>query len=169
MKKTLGIVALALVVAVLGCGRFGANSETAGNKAANSSPEPTAKLVDLPSLLDKSVDEMNTILGQHQKESVGTVTFAIPKGSVYALYDMKSKKQVLLSFKFEPQTAEGMTFLGYPTAEKLGQAIGLEITGTPAKSEYEDKYYDYTINGKKCELTVGKIREAYNEAKLYCP
>jgi hypothetical protein len=133
----------------------------------HTSPAPVVKLVDLPALVGKSVDEMNTILGQQQKESGPSVTYKIPKGSVYAQYS--NKKQVILSFTFEPQTAEGMTFRGYPTAEKLGQAVGLEIKGTPSSTEYEDKYNDYMVAGKKCELTVGKMLEAYNEVKLYCP
>ncbi|HVF46199.1 MAG TPA: hypothetical protein VNA17_01395 [Pyrinomonadaceae bacterium] len=165
------LILLVLAMVVMGCGRFGADGGTAGNSSANAKavPAPVTKLVDLPALLGKSVDEMNTIIGQQQKESVGSVRYKLPKGHVYAGLD-KDKKAVLVSFTFETQTAEGMSFSGYPTAEQLGQAVGLEIKGTPSPiSKYEDKYYDFMVAGKKCELSVTKLLEAYNEAKLYCP
>jgi len=162
-------VLFVLAAVAVGCGKLtGGGSGTSGNNVANVSSTPVPKVVDLSALLGKSVEEMNTALGQQQKLSVGSVTYTVPKGTVYAQYN-KENKQVMISFSYKPEITAEFSVLGYPSVEKLGQAVGLEIKGKPSESEYEDKYYDYMINGKKCELTVKKMQGAYTGADLYCP
>jgi hypothetical protein len=137
---------------------------------------PVVKAVDIPSLVRKSHDEINKIVGQESKESVGTASWTLPKtkdnphgGTLHVVYS-KDKKASMISLNLETiQVGDLGSSSGHTTAERLGQLAGLEIKGTPSKSEYEDKYYDFMVNGKKCELTAGKLLESYNSVKLYCP
>ncbi len=159
-----------LVVVVLGCGRFGASSGPVSNSSANSnsSAKPVKKLVDLPSLLGKSVDEMNTILGQKQTQKMYSVDYEIENGSVYAQYDNITKKQTVLRFTFREMEIDGRKVRGFVTSKALEQAVGLDLTGTPEMSEYEEVRKDYMINGKKCDVTVKKMLEAYTSISLMC-
>lgn len=163
------LVLCVMAAVVLGCGRLSGDDKAGGNTAANAgtSPAPVEKFVDLTALQGKSVDEVNKALGQNEKERSGMVNYQLPKGKLLVQYN--KGKQVMLGFKIDPIMVDGMSFTGYPTAAWLGQAVGLDIKGTPSSSEYQDKYYDFMVNGQKCELTVGKLLEAYNEASLYCP
>ena len=169
---------LVILVVVLGCGRLGGSSNTSSNSGGNtkSGPPPVARAVDIPSMVGKSHEEINKIVGQDSKLSVGTASWTLPKttanphgGTLHVVYS-KDKKASMISLNLETiQVGELGSSSGHTTAERLGQLAGLEIKGTPTKSEFEDKYYDFMVNGKKCELTAGKLLGTYNSLKLYCP
>ena len=170
---------LVVLMVVLGCGRFGGGSSNTGsNNAANTNtgPAPVAKAVDIPSMVGKSHEEINKIVGQDSKLSVGTASWNLPKttanphgGTLHVVYS-KDKKASMISLNLDTiQVGEMGSSSGHTTAERLGQLAGLEIKGTPTKSEFEDKYYDFIVNGKKCELAAGKLLGTYNSLKLYCP
>ena len=166
----LKIVLFTLVVVVSGCGRFGASSGPVSNSSANSntSTAKSAKIVDLSQLQGKTVAEMNTILGKNEKESI-SVSYDLPEAFVIAVFTDKTK-QDMVSFTLKTTDAGGKTIAGYPSAELLGDAIGLTIKGTPTSTTaLGEKYEEYMLNGKKCDLTVKKIAGAYRNAELYCP
>ena len=163
------LVLFVLGLAVLGCGRFGAGSGSTSNSSANvnTSTAKVPKIVDLSQLQGKTVAEMNTILGKNEKEGL-TVSYELPEGFVTAVFTDK-KKQDLVSFNLKTSTADSTPLKGYQFVEELGQALGLTITGTPTSTTaLGEKYEDYMLNGKKCDLTVKKIGGAYREAELYC-
>lgn len=163
-------VLMILVAVVMGCNRIGKDSGPVSNTAANtnSSAKPVKKLVDLPALLGKSVDEMNTILGQKQTQKLYSVDYEIENGSVYAQYDNNTKKQTVLKFTFKETEIDGKKVRGFVTSKDLERAVGLDLTGTPEMSEYEEVRKDYMINGKKCDVTVKKMLEAYTAVSLMC-
>ncbi len=159
-----------LAAMVLGCGRFGAGSGPVSNSSANTNTSTTkvAKIVDLSQLVGKTVAEMNTILGQGKVDST-SATYDIPQGFIIASFS-KDKKVDSLTFSLNSSTADSTPIKGYQFAEELGQATGLAISGTPTSTTtYEDKYDEFMLNGKKCELTVKKIAGSYRGARLYCP
>jgi hypothetical protein len=170
-------VLLVVLAVVLGCGRFGGGTTGSNSEVnTNSASTPVAKAVDIPNVIDKSHDEINRIVGQQSKMEGGSASWQIPKsagnphgGSLNVVYS-KDKKASLVSLTLDTIYLDGgQSSSGYPTAERLGQLAGLDIKGTPSQSTYEDKYYDFMVNGKKCELTAGKLLESYNSLKLYCP
>lgn len=160
-----------LIFAVVGCGRFGGGAGSGANNAAASTPRSVEKAVDIPGLFDKSHEEINKVVGQDSKVSVGTASWELSKGTLHIVYS-KDKKPGMITYKVRTQDlGGGMSSSGYVTAEELGRAVGLDLKDkTPSpSSKYTDKYYDFMINGKKCEVSVSKLLESYNEISVMLP
>ena len=167
MKKLIPVLIILAAVA-LGCSRFAPGSGQSANNAAPSST-PVPKLVDLPALLGKSVDEVNKILGQNEKLSGGTVSFKAPKGRITMVYSKEGKQGLVSYNQTEAETYGGESFYGYSTAKELAQSAGIDLQGkepTDGAIPSEKTLYDFVINGQKTELTLKKIGDRFTEVQI---
>jgi len=164
MKITLPVIVL--VIAVLGCGRFGTGSgSNAGTNDApktNSTPAAPVKAFDMPSLVDKSRDEVKKIMNVTPKSEDPWLEYDLPQGYLTIWYT--KGKQSHLSFDLKSIQVGSQTASGFASPEQLGDLVGIDVHGKPLPTENGGfyKYEGLNLNGKPRNVTFHKVGNGFS-------
>lgn len=154
MKKIFLIVALSLVV--LSCNMMRSNSPSTVEPTPSPSPVTPKKIIDVPSLLGKTRDEIKNIIGLTPKYVTESRTYG-----VHSLIDGYEFKDIgTATIQFENGKFIELTFnidqiksVILDTPEQLGDMVGVDVHGKPPTTNNtfrnEVTYDDFIINGVK--------------------
>ena len=158
MRITLPIILLTL--AVLGCGRFGAGTETGSNAAkTNAAPASAGKAVDMPSLVGKSPEDIKKIVGTEPRFETPYLSFDLPQGTLTV--DYAKGKQTTIGFDAKAP--------GFDSAEKLGDVVGIDVKGkTESNASGEYHYYEGLGAGGKAlpQVTFHKAGDKFDHVSI---
>lgn len=159
---------LLLTLCVLGCSKFGPDTNTTSNSnAANAKPSPAqiAKLVDLPATIGKSKDEIKRMISDTPRNEDPWLEYSLPDYELTFRFD--KGKADYANFTFKPIAVGSSTIYGLDTAEQIGTMAGVDIKGkTPkATSELADTY-EQEIGGKKVEVSFYKISGKFTSVMI---
>jgi len=151
---------IALMLAVLACGRFGAGSNADSNSAkSNSAPPAVAKAVDLPGLVGKSNEEIKTIVGVEPRFETPYLAIELPQGELTV--DSMKGRQTSIGFK-----AKGT---GFATPDKLGDLVGIDLKGIPVPTS-SGEYYFYddvkTPRGTLKRVSLHKTGDSFDQISI---
>jgi len=161
MKNTLPF--LLLVICVLGCSKFGPDTASTSNTSANNSApkiEPK-KMIDVPSLLGKSTDEVKKIVGSEPKdESAYTVNWSV-KDSYDLGVDLDKGKAKAVNFALPGG-------LGADKPEQIAVLAGVDLAGkTPDfHTESFTSYKGLKVGSGTAEATFHQIGETFRSVRL---
>lgn len=150
----------------ISCGNDAANvnkSESPGKSPAPGTPRPEAPKVwaNLPSLANKTPEEVESMAGKH----VTLTPITEPPQEVpgeYRTYDLPDMKEAL-SVRFYKGKAVAFTVnvpkgKEFKTAQELGDAVGFDVKGKPAAkaTEFMSQWNGQFGTAKFAEITIGK-------------
>lgn len=173
-KMTRSIPLLIIVAVVLGCNLFRGTTNT-NSGPANTAPERAKKLVDIPSLIGKPLDEVKKELGEPAQKISDTIhkwkfDQGGPRGDLTLYCDYRKPSKVeRIGFSMETIYAEGYAFSGFPTYDKLGDTVGIDVRGKTPKSSDESetgsvKFEKIDLNGKNVdEIEFKKMLGSFTE------
>lgn len=132
---------LILVLSTLSCALF-------------TEPVKPTQIVDLPSMVGKSLQEMTTTLGPSKKMGICD-GWDLPEGELSVCYesgDYTKKSMSSVSYKFPPPTVFGRrTAVGSP--EEMAALVKIDLQGKKPDSEFRGGYaYDLILNGQAVDV-----------------
>lgn len=134
---------LLVLLVILSCAGFG-TSDIA---------KPT-KVVDFPSMVGKSLQELTTMLGP-ATQRVECYNWKLPEGELGVCYeteDYAKKLMSSLSYRLNPDSNPR---LGVGSIEEMMALVNINVEGKQAKEDRRKFFtYDIDINGKSCFVDV---------------
>jgi hypothetical protein len=156
---------LLVLLSILSCAGFG-TSDIA---------KPT-KIVDFPSMVGKSLQELTTMLGS-PTQRVLCYNWQLPEGELSVCYENDGKANTLmssLSYRLNPDSEPR---LGVGSIEEMMALVSINVKGKKAEEHRKGFFtYDIEMNGKSCfvdvhpasrELFFGPPEPTYVAANLH--
>lgn len=152
---------LILLLAVVSCDRFSGGSNVA---------KPT-QVVDFPSMVGKSLQEMTTMLGTPTKPA-SCYHWELPEGELNVCYETSdaSKRMSSMSYTLKPE-------LGVGSLEEMMALLKIDVQGKVAEENRRGfSTYNISLNGKSCFVDIhpratipiiGPRGPIYTVAQLY--
>ena len=152
---------LILLLSILSCDRFNGSSNVA---------KPT-QVVDFPSMIGKSLQEMTTMLGPLKQNG----RWELPEGELDVHYEIPDEAKGLMSsidYQLKPD-------FGVGSPEEMMALLNINVQGKEAKKDARGRgffTYDISMNGKSCfidihprdtDLIFGPRGPIYTVAELY--
>ena len=165
MKKKLLVIALSL--AILSCNTMPTNSPSSVKATSSPSPVLPKKLVDVPSLIGKTPEEVISIIGITPEKTFPWAD-TNSMGDLRHTYEFKDiKESVSVDFRNGKFERFHLTFLrfSFKTPEELADLFGVDLRGkTPTRTIFNEKetvqvvYEGFKLNGVKVkEITCYKV------------
>ena len=133
-----------LIVAVAACGRF----QTGENAAP--AARPATKVVDIPSLIGKSKDEVKkSVTKSVSAETPEELKFDFPDGKLTVSFNEGIGRPIYFAVPRGPDIETAGASI-----ERLGEFTGIDMKGrTPTKTDPMGTYYENeTLDGKKVRI-----------------
>lgn len=147
------MIVVSLAAACGGAGSSQSGPANSANKSANNSAasaRPATKVVDIPSLMGKSKDEVKKAVGTAvAKESPEELRFDFPDGKLTVSFDKMMNSPIYFALPLGSNTdAAG------DSIERLGQMTGIDMKGrTPTKTDPMGTHYENeTLDGKPVRI-----------------
>lgn len=137
------VLILSLLLSMSSCDRF--------NGGSNVASKPT-QVVDFPSMIGKSLQEMTTMLGPARERCpTCSYTWELPEGELsvgYELGDYAKKWMSSIDYKLKPDLAVG-------SPEEMMALLNINVQGKEAKEDRRGFFtFDIDVNGKSCFVDV---------------
>jgi hypothetical protein len=164
MKNT--ILLLSLVICVLGCNRVTAPPVNSNLANTSATPAQPVKVVDLPSLVVKSRDEIKEIVrGVPTRETPDSLEYSFPQCDLTIQYTKDKPSRI--SFSFKMFLVGDRTMSGTNTADQLGDMVRIDVHGqTPTSTNGPFHIYEQAIGGKKVAVTFHKIGDQFTSVAI---
>jgi len=155
------VVLVTLLLSIISCDRFGSSNVA----------KPT-QVVDLPSMMGKSLQEMTTMLGPFTKKAL-CYGWELPEGELTVCYGAgDNAKRLMSSISYELKPDRGVGSL-----EEMMALVNINVQGKEAKKNRRGFFtYDFRLNDKSCfvdihprgrNLIFGPRDPVYKAANLY--
>jgi tricorn protease-like protein len=120
----------------------------------------------MPSLIDKSRDEVKKTMSVTPKSEDPWLEYDLPQGYLTVWYT--KGKQSHLSFKLKPIQAGSQTVSGFATPEPLGDMVGIDVHGKPLPAANGSfyKYEGLKLNGKPRNVTFQKVGDVFSGVSI---
>ena len=134
---------LPVLLVILSCAGFG-TSDIA---------KPT-KVVDFPSMVGKSLQELTTMLGA-PTQRVLCYSWQLPEGELSACYETEDYARKLMSSLSYRLNPDSKPRLGVHSIEEMMALVNINVDGKQAKEDRRKFFtYDIDMNGKSCFVDV---------------
>ena len=156
-----------LVIYVLGCNSVTAPPSNLNLVNTNPAPDKPVKVVDLPSIIGKSRDEIKMMV-RGVPTGDDPLEYSFPQGKVTIQFTKDKPRSI--SFNFKTNSVGDSTVLGTDRADQLGDIVGIDVHGKTPNSINGPLYiYEQEIGGKKVRLVFkhggGKFSSVIIEPK----